>query len=189
MAAKPKKAAKKKSKQETKEKNTHNHKHDEFALEYSLSLNATQAYKKVYGTKSDDTARKNGSRLLTNADIRGKVDKFINERFAGRKIELGAKWDLEIEKLSFSRIEDFLDDNGTPDIKKMKANPGIIAQYDEIETSTVNKYGTNTSTNRRVRTNDKLKALEMLGKHLGKLTPENASQTIILRFGKEESDL
>ncbi|TGM22000.1 terminase small subunit [Leptospira meyeri] len=185
MAAKPKKAAKKKQK----EKDKLNPKHDEFALEYSLTLNATQAYKKVYGTKSDDTARKNGSRLLTNADIRGKVDKFINDRLAGRKIELSGIWLQEIENIATSRIEDFLGADGQPDLEKMKENPGIIAQLDDAQTSTVNKYGESKSRNRRIRSHDKLKALEMLGKHLGMFRDEPPSQTIILKFGKEESDL
>ncbi|TGL35622.1 terminase small subunit [Leptospira perdikensis] len=189
MAAKQKIAAKKKLQKNQKSKDTLNPKHDEFALEYSLSLNATKAYKKVYGTSNEDTARKNGSRLLTNADIRAKVDKFINERLAGRKTELSGIWLLEIENIATSRIEDFLDEDGQPDLKKMKDNPGIIAQLDDMQTTTVNKYGQNKSRNRRIRSHDKLKALEMLGKHLGMFRDEPPSQTIVLKFGKEESDL
>lgn len=46
-----------------------------FADEYLIDLNATRAYRAVYkGIKSDDIARKNGSRLLTNADVKGYID-------------------------------------------------------------------------------------------------------------------
>lgn len=189
MAAKRNKAPKKKQQKKQKLNDTLNPKHDEFALEYSLSLNATKAYKKVYGTSNDDTARKNGSRLLTNADIRAKVDKFITERLAGRKTELSGIWLMEIENIATSKIEDFLDEDGLPDISKMKDNPGIIAQVEDIQTSTVNKFGENKSRNRRIRSHDKLKALEMLGKHLGMFRDESPSQTIVLKFGKEESEL
>lgn len=36
-------------------------------------LNGTQAYTKAYKTKNEETARKNASRLLTNADIRAYI--------------------------------------------------------------------------------------------------------------------
>ena len=48
-----------------------------FADEYLIDLNATRAYRAVYKTiKNDGVARRNGSRLLKNADIK----KYINER-------------------------------------------------------------------------------------------------------------
>lgn len=48
-----------------------------FADEYLIDLNATRAYKAVYqGIKSDEVARKSGSRLLTKADVKT----YIGER-------------------------------------------------------------------------------------------------------------
>ena len=50
-----------------------------FADEYLIDLNATRAYRAVYkNIKNDGVARRNGSRLLTNADIK----KYIDERLA-----------------------------------------------------------------------------------------------------------
>ncbi len=41
-----------------------------FVEEYLVDLNATRAYKAVYKScKKDETARVNGSRLLTNANV------------------------------------------------------------------------------------------------------------------------
>ena len=41
-----------------------------FVDEYLIDLNATRAYKAVYKScKKDETARVNGSRLLTNANV------------------------------------------------------------------------------------------------------------------------
>ena len=46
-----------------------------FADEYLIDLNATRAYRAVYKTiKNDGVARRNGSRLLTNADIEKTAD-------------------------------------------------------------------------------------------------------------------
>lgn len=48
-----------------------------FADEYLIDLNATRAYKAAYpNVKKDEIARANGSRLLTNANVK----KYIDER-------------------------------------------------------------------------------------------------------------
>lgn len=48
-----------------------------FCDEYLIDCNATRAYKAVYkNIKNDGVARKNGSRLLTNADVK----KYIADR-------------------------------------------------------------------------------------------------------------
>lgn len=61
-----------------------------FADEYIISLNATQAYKKAYSNiKKDDVARANGSRLLTNANVKAYIDeqleKLQSERIADQQ--------------------------------------------------------------------------------------------------------
>ena len=51
-----------------------------FADEYLIDLNATRAYRTVYKTiKNDGVARRNGSRLLTNADIKKYIDERLEE--------------------------------------------------------------------------------------------------------------
>lgn len=51
-----------------------------FADEYIISLNATQAYKKAYpSVKKDSAARANGSKLLTNTNIKNYIDKRLEE--------------------------------------------------------------------------------------------------------------
>lgn len=51
-----------------------------FALEYLLDLNATRAYKKVYGVKDDNVAAVNGARLLRNAKVAPYVQAKMEER-------------------------------------------------------------------------------------------------------------
>ena len=51
-----------------------------FADEYLIDLNATRAYRAVYkNIKNDGVARRNGSRLLTNADVRKYIDDRLEE--------------------------------------------------------------------------------------------------------------
>ena len=65
-------------------------KQQKFADEYIVSLNATQAYKKAYpNIKNDEVARTNGSRLLTNANVKAYIDerleKLKSERVADQQ--------------------------------------------------------------------------------------------------------
>ena len=51
-----------------------------FADEYIICLNATQAYKKAYtNIKKDEVARANGSRLLTNANVKAYIDEQLEK--------------------------------------------------------------------------------------------------------------
>ena len=61
-----------------------------FADEYIICLNATKAYKKAYpNVKKDEVARANGSRLLTNANVKAYIDeqleKLKSERVADQQ--------------------------------------------------------------------------------------------------------
>lgn len=51
-----------------------------FADEYLIDLNATRAYKAAYpNVRKDETARVNGSRMLTNANVKKYIDKKLEE--------------------------------------------------------------------------------------------------------------
>lgn len=51
-----------------------------FCDEYLVDLNATRAYKAVYSNiKKDSTARTNGSRLLTNANVKEYIDEKLKQ--------------------------------------------------------------------------------------------------------------
>lgn len=57
-----------------------------FADEYLIDLNATRAYKVAYpNIKKDETARVNGSRLLTNANVCAYIDEQL-EKIKSEKI-------------------------------------------------------------------------------------------------------
>lgn len=57
-----------------------------FCLAYSQCGNATQAYKQAgYKVKTDSTARVNGSKLLTNADIQARLQE-IHAKIESEKI-------------------------------------------------------------------------------------------------------
>ena len=51
-----------------------------FANEYLIDMNATRAYKKAYAScKKDETARVNGSKLLTNTNVKEYIEEQLKK--------------------------------------------------------------------------------------------------------------
>lgn len=135
-----------------------------FADEYLIDLNATRAYKAAYpNIKKDETARANGSRLLTNAN----VAKYIKEQMEERQQRTEVTQDMvirELKAIAFANATDYV---------KIKSN-GVSATVQIKETDDLSeaqsraiagiKEGANGI---EIKLNDKEKALELLGRHLG----------------------
>ena len=131
-----------------------------FADEYLIDLNATRAYKVAYPrVKKDETARANSSRLLTNANVADYVEKRMKDR--EKRTEITQDMVLkELAKIGFANVTDYVTIEGpyvkvkqTGDIpsEKIGAISGIKEGANGIE----------------VKLNDKGKALELIGRHLG----------------------
>lgn len=131
-----------------------------FADEYLIDLNATRAYRVAYpAVKKDETAAQAGSRLLRNV----KVAKYISERIQDRQQRTEITQDMVIKELAaiaFSRATDYaavkggtvcIKDTDTLTEDQIRAIAGIKEGANGIE----------------VKLNDKEKALELLGRHLG----------------------
>ena len=141
-----------------------------FCEEYLIGLNATRAYKVAYPkVKKDESARVNGSKLLTNTNVVVYIDKRMKER--EKRTEITQDRVLqELAKLGFFDIRKLFDDSGKPlDITGLDdetaaciAGLEVMDVYegageDKEFVGYVKKY----------KLSDKLKALELLGKHLG----------------------
>lgn len=132
-----------------------------FADEYLIGLNATRAYKAAYpAVKKDETAAAAAARLLRNV----KVDEYIKEQMKKRAERTEVTQDkvvTELAKIGFAQITDYVEINtrGYVSIKPTSDIPedkiGAIAGIKQ------NLYGID------VKMNDKVKALELLGRHLG----------------------
>ncbi|PYG90149.1 phage terminase small subunit [Ruminiclostridium sufflavum DSM 19573] len=136
-------------------------KQEMFVQEYLIDLNATQAAIRAgYSTK---TANEQGSRLLANVSVRARIDAALAERSR----RLGISQDRivnELARIAFVNPADVIDfesatvnsaanDDDTAAILSVKVKKSFS---DSGET-----------TEREVRMNDKVKSLELLGKHLG----------------------
>ena len=156
-----------------------------FCNEYLVDLNATRSYKKAYpNVKKDEVARANASRLLTKANIKEYIDKRIKDREKRTEItqdkvlnELaaiaftdGSKYAKVVERKAY-------DEEGKPVIdyetgKQLTyktiefKNTDELTEEEKKAISSIHKG----KDGMKVETYDKMKALELLGKHLGMFT-------------------
>ena len=146
-----------------------NAKQERFCEEYLVDLNATQAA--IRAGYSKKTAKSQGSRLLTKADVSARVGELKAERV--KRTEITADRVLrELARVAFVDPTDVLnmetatvkpdvsaDDRAVIAAVKVKYIP--VKQYDEDGELTVVD-----AVEREVKLADKLRALDMLAKHL-----------------------
>ena len=131
-----------------------------FVDEYLIDLNGTQAA--ITAGYSVKTAQEQASRLLSNV----MVQQAIAKRMAERSKRTGINQDrvvLELAKIAFVKMTDIVDDHGRI---KGTATDDDLACIESIKyKESDNEFGG--SVEREVKIGSKLKALELLGKHLG----------------------
>lgn len=153
-----------------------------FCDEYLIDLNATRAYKVAYpNCKKDETASAAGSRMLGNV----KVQEYISKKQKQIEKRTEVTQDMVIKELSaiaFSKASDYAK------LKKMKRNipifdeEGTIVDYKEEEYTGIEFTPTDELSEEQkkalsgikqgkfgleVNSCDKVRALELLGRHLG----------------------
>ena len=136
-------------------------KQQRFIDEYLIDLNATQAA--IRAGYSVTTAREQASQNLTKLNIQ----QAISEKMAERSKRTGVNQDrivLELAKIAFVNAADVIDsDDATI---KAGATADDTAAIQSVKVKVIpTKEGEGVE--REIRLNDKLKALELLGKHLG----------------------
>ena len=131
-----------------------------FVEEYLVDLNATQAA--IRSGYSPKTADQQASRLLANV----KVQQAISIAMAERSRRTGVNQDRVVEelaKIAFVNITDIVDSNGRIRADASEEDTACIETIKYKRTD--NEFGG--SVEREVKVASKLKALELLGKHLG----------------------
>lgn len=132
-----------------------------FVDEYLIDLNATQAA--IRAGYSAKTASEQGYQLLQNTS----VQQAISEEMAERSRRTGVNQDrvvMELARIAFINAADVIN----PEDATIKAEAGAddTAAIQSVKVKMIpTKEGTGIE--REIRLNDKLKALELLGKHLG----------------------
>ena len=129
-----------------------------FVEEYLIDLNATQAA--IRAGYSPDTAKSIGSENLTKPDIQARIAKAMAER--SRRTGVNAdRVVMELAKIAFVNANDVIDmETATV---KAGALPEDTAAIQSVKIKTFGEDGLE----REIKMADKLRALELLGRHLG----------------------
>lgn len=123
-----------------------------------IDLNATQAA--IRAGYSPDTAKSIGYENLTKPDIRAHIDRAMAER--SRRTGVNADRVIqELAKIAFVNATDVIDPK-TATVKE-NALPEDTAAIQSVKVKTFGEDGLE----REIKMADKLRALEMLGRHLG----------------------
>lgn len=129
-----------------------------FCEEYLIDLNATQAA--IRAGYSPDTAGAIGAENLTKPEIQRAVARDMAER--SRRTGVNAeRVVLELAKVAFVNVGNVID--ATDATLKEDAAPEDLAAIQSIKVKDMGDMGIE----REIRMADKLKALELLGRHLG----------------------
>ena len=155
-----------------------------FCDEYLIDLNATQAA--IRAGYSAKTACEQGARLLANVKVQGT----IAEHMAERSKRTGVNQDRivrELAKIAFVNLTDIVDEEGRIRSNATDEDLSCLESIKYKESSS----DTGDSVEREVKIASKLKALELLGKHVGmwndKLNVEmDAELNIHVDYGDED---
>lgn len=153
-----------------------------FCDEYLIDLNATRAYKIAYpNVKKDETAAAAGARLLRNVNVKNYIDEKMKEREKRTEITQD-KVLKELAKIGFANttdfvnvvekeyLEDILDEEGNVIKQELRKYKTIdIRETDKLDKDKQAAIAgiKETQAGIEVKLNDKLKALELIGRHLG----------------------
>jgi phage terminase small subunit len=137
-----------------------------FCEEYLVDLNATQAA--IRAGYSPKTANEQGARLLVNVSIQKRIQKLMDERAKRTNITQDMVIQ-ELAKIAFSNIGDYLKietcKDGNFEYKRL-----VIFDTDSIpadKKSAIQEIKQNSNGGISFKLHDKIKALELLGRHLG----------------------
>lgn len=161
-------------------------KQQKFCDEYLIDLNATQAC--IRAGYSIKTATEQGSRLLTNVKVKNEIDRQIAERSK----RTGVNQDRvirELAKIAFVNPNDVININDGS--VKEDATKEDLACIQSVKVKRMDGEK-GSSEEREIRLNDKMKALELLGKHLGIFVEDKNEKdlniNIVIDYGDDGTD-
>lgn len=138
-------------------------KQEAFAREYLIDLNATQAA--IRAGYSAKTAMSQGERLLRNVEVSRAIMAAQQKRV--EKAEIDAEWVLRrLDMEASADLADLYGDKG--ELKPVREWPLIWRQglVQGIDVEEIREDGVVVGTIRKVKISDRIKRIELLGKHI-----------------------
>ena len=155
-------------------------KQQRFVEEYLIDLNATQAC--IRAGYSPQTAMEQGHQLLQKTSVQNAIQTALAER--SRRTGINQDRVIqELARIAFVKITDVVDSDGNI---RSDASPDDIACIESVKVKdSDNQFGG--SSEREVKFASKIKALELLGKHLGMWNDKLSVEITVPVFGGEDN--
>lgn len=131
-----------------------------FVLEYLCDLNATQAA--IRAGYSERTAEVQASRQLSKVNVQAAIQEALQAR-EKRTLITQDRVLAELGKIGFSDLKDFMEFG--PDGVSLKQD----ADVDGAVVAEVSETATQLGSSKKIKLHDKMKALELLARHMGML--------------------
>ena len=147
-------------------------KHERFLEELQIDLNATQAY--IRAGYSPNGARQSASELLTNPDIKKRLQEINAER--SKRTNIDADRVLIVwERLMGSTLGNYIEtpEGEAPRIDITRANADAIYALNEIQIDVTASGDEILTTKTKIKLADRVKASEMVARHLGMFEKDN----------------
>jgi phage terminase small subunit len=136
---------------------------DEYTTHWSIKKAAIKA---GYNPKWADTT---GYAILQRPEVRAEVEKIIAQREEVNQVHRSMIID-QLTRIATADVKDFMtwNDDGTAFLDPSKVDGEIIAELNIDKSSFTSMDGEQTEkTKKKLKLHDKLKALELLGRHVG----------------------
>ena len=161
-------------------------KQEKYAQGLFKGLSQREAYKQAYdaGNMSDEAIDVEACRLADNPKVTLRINELTNE-FSERNMVTKEKVLAELAKIAFTDIKDFMEfgpeealmlDNGSGELVKTIRAAVQVKPSKEVD-GTVLAEVSQTRDGIKVKPHDKMKALELIGKHLAMFT-DKVDQTL-----------
>jgi len=136
---------------------------ERFCQEYIIDLNGAQSWIRAGHKVDEHTARTMASRKLTKVDIQERIQQLMDER--AKRTELTAdKVIAELARVAFNVMTDYAE--WGPDGVNLKKH----SELTQDQAAAVESVKESVQSGVSIKLYDKLKALELLGKHLSLFT-------------------
>ncbi|MGX8791727.1 terminase small subunit [Oceanobacillus sp. M60] len=149
-----------------------------FVEEYLIDLNATQAA--IRAGYSKKTAYKTGTENLRKPQIAESIQAAMDER--SKRTEITADKVLqELAKIGYSKLTDFVhwNEHGVEILDSEEVDGSVLSEITEtINVQVFPNGGESEKRQKKVKLHDKMKALELLGKHLVLFTDKQQVENI-----------
>lgn len=151
------------------------HKQEKFCLEYLKDRNASRAYRTAYNASNmkEATIQNNAYKLLQNNDIATRLKK-LGEKHAKKNDVTAERIIRELAGIAFFDVKHLYNEDGT--LKQITELSEEVTRAIHSTKQRMEKQGADKedwAEIKEVKTHDKLKALELLGRHLVMFTDKH----------------